>query len=229
MFNWDGSDLGKVNIIDSTIDGIKITMKIIKDPINDYLSIIIDEFKPLFGLKKIGSHICTFEGKKYIIFKDYEDSTTLSEYIKDLKRENLKTNYRELIKNDELFYQIKKIYIFRLIMGICNNKDLNILLIYNNNGLLPISINESKIDFNKDHIHTGNTLSNVVLKNWFDSRWYNVFNLYKELFTENSLIRMERQFTNIIDRINPQSKYIINPIMIKMEKIFKESEFIQMG
>lgn len=80
------------------------------------LPCILDEFKPLFNLNKIGTHWCKIGTRIYILYQT-KNATNLEIEVEPKLRDILKEDKNFLVNHD-LIDEIKRIYAFREIFGI---------------------------------------------------------------------------------------------------------------
>ena len=217
---WDGSFIGEIDkyvrkilyVKKNVIIILKHKIKIILTSYKNNISLIADELKPLFGLSKIGRHLCIYKKKKYIISLIKKNIKTPFEPrpIKEFYNDSPSKIYK-----DNLKLSIKKCFHFRYILGLTLNTLNSLQLNELNNGIVIItSSKESKI-FYADGNSNKNSLPDLLIKNWFGD-WGEVSNLTKRLFVDKNLITLRFEIENIISRIDPEylwwSSYIIRTI-----------------
>ena len=222
---WDGSDIGHIDLLiigvtsfrDKLIyhffDGSMGFITLYKDKI----CIIADELKILFGLEKIGRHVCMYKNIKYILHrKIYE------EYI-------LKESPHMYNLDD-----IKKIYIYRWVLGLVSNFDSTLLLrkYYNgsissgnnnNNGsIIRITSSGSENTYNyMKHTKYGSDIGNGVIKRWFGTRDKYV-EYCDNFFNNKSFLQMKNEITSIISRIDETHNLWIFSMCIRLSRYLKK-------
>lgn len=179
VLEWNGTDIGeicydakikKITLIKYDDDGelIRVYIKPV-DPVEKYKSVIADELKPMFGLMKIGTHICNIKGQMYILYRNYPDGKLLNKYPKG--------DIDELLR-----YNIQKCFIFKIIMGFCMNLESTVLIVPCEDLLLATTVKDYKINYSNVNNHFGSTLPRTILDKWFDGNWKNVYRMVKTMF-----------------------------------------------
>lgn len=201
-FAWDGSDIGNIdeNIYDCrgseddhvlTLWGInergepKLTqVKILK--YKNEIPIIIDECKPLFGLKKVGKHKATLKGHTIILVR-YQGDVSLRRYLKDMG----------IIKPEKagvyFISEIRKLFIFKWFMCL-NNNYVNTIEVRTGTAMNhPISCRENY--FNYDASDPATRIPKSMVKMWFDNDEELVESMIKEFILDKdiSVLRFEIQ------------------------------------
>lgn len=166
---WDGSDLGRYSktIIKSSGEKDLTTISLpgyaeISGTLKKWKSsfpIIADELKPLFGLMKLGTHIITIEGKKYILAK-YGGP-------RDIVVSTLEMSH-PLRSVEFIRTQVQEIFGFREILGINTSFDSHILLRdeAGNGVYYPISFCECSTSVGKEK----KCIPETAYKRWFDEK-----------------------------------------------------------
>lgn len=222
-FKWDGSYLGvisDVNIIrkyamgnrdywDITIDNYRTVCMIKKR--KDCTPCILDEFKSLFGLTKIGTHYVKY-GIKIIILSQCrltaEGTVAYEHTLAELKG--------KVDISTELLFKIRAIYVFRDLFKVSKTNETHIILrIPLESGLrsYPVSFNEGSIKLEKiDNFSTPSTISDVCHKKWFRDEIYGkIYNINELLIpmckaftgdTSLMIMKLKEQMVDICERIS---------------------------
>ena len=216
VLNWDGSCIGEIQL-DKKITKIKLInfdddgeiLKVYIRPFNledKYRSIIADELKVLFGIIKIGTHKCTINGNKYIIYKYHESATKLPDYEKNLNE----------IIGETLLYNIRKCFVFKIILGFCLNLEKTILIIpIDEQVTLATTIKDFKTDYRNIETYNGSTISKKIISKWFDGDWKIIFKIVQSTFysheykvKEENIDEDEINYNKLFDKIDEIIKRI---------------------
>ena len=220
LYKWDGSYLGQYtkSVIDwkletkrskycqLNIDG-EVTICEIKS-VKSHIPCVVDEIKPYFGLKKLGTH-------------DLHIGKTLYQIIKATLPSlgGLQEDYRldEIVKihggaqnlPEELISQVRKIYIFRNILGISQSFDRSIRIRLEDNVMIPISFTENKMepDINKP-------ISKVAIKKWFDGNDMIIPDILFEMLSIDDVNEIEYTIPIIRSEIDKVIKRIDRNLVI---------------
>ncbi len=202
MLKWDGSDLTKfLNMKDVYWEEAIYKNLIIwriyhnnKEELcyvrssSSSLSCLIDEFKPIFNIEKIGTHWFKYKSKKLILLKPNVRGGKIIQEI----------SLHEIHTYDEKFkILVKRVLLFREIMGISRSNEKGIICRVNNRSVKPLSFYEPNMYPNKNT----KVLSNKILNEWFEG---DLEKSLKEFFS----IRYSKDITTYIFKLR-----------IKMEKI----------
>lgn len=175
MFKWDGSDLTEFlkrkdvrveeGIYEKLIlwrfywneDGKRTSQLCIVRSCQNILPCLIDEIKPVFNIEKLGTHWTRYKSRRLLLIKPHLSDDVL---IEDLPL-NIIVN---ATSNVFIKSEVRKIFLFKEIMGATRSSEKSIVL--RNNGILikPISWYEPGMKPVKD----AKVISNSVLKKWFD-------------------------------------------------------------
>ena len=241
---WDGCYLGKYEnniilakekhkncyffIIRLEIDNEKYIIPCRYIKTKDKFANIVDELKPIFGLKKIGSHSLIISNKLYIIYKNDYKITNDQYYIysyKSLSKFSRKDPIRTKLANN-----IKKIIIFRELLAIKYYYiETSILIDDKNMSIYSINENESNANYESS---SRSIITNKIAIDWFLD---NDIALYVKYITNNfksnssecedvniTIIRLKHQIEDTIERIDKQflwySSYIINRCLNYLNK-----------
>lgn len=199
--NWDGSDIGAIDenishyrkweddhIITLWYTNAKGEKRLANAKILRYkneVPIIIDECKPLFGLKKIGKHKATLMAHKVILVK-FQGDISLKKYLNDMLWTPKKTSvyFKE---------EIRKVFAFRHIMCL-NNNFSNTIEVRTGGGInYPISCRENT--FNYESGDPATRIPKTVVKEWFNDSEDLVEEVLEKMVTgkDVSMLRIEIQ------------------------------------
>ena len=188
---------------------------------------IIDEIKPLFKLRKLGTNWAFKNQTKYVLINPYKIESDGFQQLKDyptLSKLKLQSN-----QNQDTIKSIQKIYAFRLALGIKNhNKQMISLKSGNNNPrqfyLICFNARSFEKSLNKNvlnksifekYFHSNNNSDSVdpgmIIKKILDIKSDN--ELPKKMFHLRNIIR------NIINRIDPDSILILETMMFRLTRI----------
>lgn len=233
VLNWDGSNLG-----DLTKNFISITLPEEKDAVcvlcikieNEYINcnaweysgdipLIIDEIKPLFGLKKIGRHRCEIDGEKLLISK-------------------IEVPDEKLLPPDKMDYSVKELnsirraIIFRSIFGLKSQTNV----FWYRPGIAVISNNEQRLCFNSENRMI---VSEINLKRYFKSDKdfldYSTYAMLcnskskKKFKTNNDKLKMiavilKINIASVVRRINDDYSYIGNEALKVLNNVISNLE-----
>jgi len=228
---WDGSNLGKFSkeIIVSrnecgavsvkycilNIQGVKIACSIRKYKGGDHGTkalAIIDELKPLFGVKKIGSHIITIGESLYIIYKaSFDDQEkikvdkmlTAKQAVKIYNPlEEIQNNLNQEENREAVLLEIRRIFLFKDILGMKTS-------------LTNILMRDSyPIDQKSDPVLRDNcggdclsTLSDSLRKDWFHK--VDITDLFLEMIAGRSLTDLIKDVNAVINRVDVREDNLI--------------------
>jgi len=201
QLKWDGSDIGAIdeNIYDCKqfdndhvltlwYQNSKGEFKLSQVKILKYkneIPIIIDECKPLFGLKKVGKHKAILKDNPIILVR-YQGDVSLSRYFKDMG-----ITYKKA--GEPFIHELRKIFIFRWFMCLVNNFE-NIIEVRTGTAMNhPISYKENS--FNYDSTSFSTRIPKTIIKKWFNNDELLVDTMITEFIKEKdiSILRFEIQ------------------------------------
>lgn len=200
-FTWDGSDIG---FIDPYIRKWKPykgqTLLFLHGGFKAYanrldeksgsISLIADELKPLFGLKKLGRHKCLIGDNPAIITKiEGQESIFTTE-----KGEN----------NPKLIPYVQKCYVYRWALGLSSNVDSSLWIRSYTSGVsIVTSYLEIKYMYpeEKDKKQISR-IPDVAVKKWFGNDWSKTVEIVENMFDEKSLAKVRLEVDSIIRRID---------------------------
>lgn len=265
-FPWDGSDIGE---IDEHVKKSKNKDKCIKVkfscgikvflmPFKNLIPIIADEIKPLFGIVKIGRHICTFLNKKFImskktkpIFKNkpikspvsvktnFSSDNTTSGHSMSLRSSsssrsnNDSDDFMSVLTSDSTIVpqriilaieksnkiSIKKVFIFRYLMGLTPNNLNSLCYVTYSNINFITSLNDRTINYNNV-----NDLPNKTVKDFFKSI-EEVYDLKNELYGRINLISLKFKLQDIIMKFDNNLLWWAESIIQKIYETAYEPEY----
>jgi hypothetical protein len=207
-FTWDGSDIGSID--DIIFDCAKVDddhlltlwsltkknqYKLIRAKILKYkneVPIIIDECKPLFGLKKVGKHKASLNGTK-IILVNYKGDVSLKRYFSQM-----------MIKPEKagIFFkkEIQKLFIFRWVMCLNNNFENTIEVRTGEAINYPISCRENTFNYNPADDAT--RIPKNVIKNWFNNSDVLVDTCIHEFIKDKDVSMLRFEIQKIIQKFD---------------------------
>lgn len=214
---WDGSDLGEISSFITEYEQhpdkvlyIYISTNMCSVPARCYrdygiLPIILDELKPLFGIPKIGHHRANINGKPVLLSR-VSSGGMLS--LKQILGE----------KNSEPWFieQVRKVYVFRWIMGMVSNFDSSIGIIVSHNNCLSVtSYKDTKIEPSK--MKKTNSIPQTAIKKWFDGSWNNVSLTLSQMLIylyndEDSLGKLNMDICSTIYKFDKKQTVLANII-----------------
>jgi hypothetical protein len=196
LFKWDGSDIGDISdsiiwnnnefliLADRSYVGVS--------SYTNMVSIICDELKPLFGINKVGRHLCSYRGEKVIIHRILDD-TNIEEFLGKCPIE-----------------EIQDAFTCRWLLGIvrCNKKTV-LIRTYKSGLTRAIPFMEGKIDYERDL-----SLPKIVLNKWYGKEnsdltfeksccrlvsKYNAYNLREEII--KIVLRLDKNYLVWVSKI----------------------------
>lgn len=209
-FVWDGSCLG--NIIKSNILNVwdfPHKQKLYHLKINGHECIclgrdgksthqcICDELKPLFSIRKVGTHWAK-HGTKIMIF--WRVRTNMFNYVQD----ELRLNELGPILNQDFIKQVQRIFIFRDIANVSTNFENTIVVRTHKISFMvpyPISYKETTINTEKE-----NSIPNTILKKWFIG--VSMSDIAKDIFK----ITDGKQIASLISKLRGKIQNVINRV-----------------
>lgn len=212
-FIWDGSYLGQFpssiivcerNVHDLKYFHLKLGsfyhFCIAKTTTSDY-PCLFDELKPLFGLSKLGTHTIHIENKYYLLMRpsvkgivcvyDHKLSDVL-EYI----------DYTNPL-NSSFINQMRRIFLFRDIVGLTVSNDSSIRLRYVGKGYVPMSFKETKTCILQER----SILPITILEKWFNNMKITdvarqIMGIYESTDLSEYLFHFRNDVERIIKRVN---------------------------
>lgn len=159
------------------------------------VQLIINEIKPLFGIKKLKRYKCTIGTKKYIATETClkEDTLKNCNYISETDLKN-----------------IRYAYVFRYLVGITKNYDSSIYYIKKKfSSYVETAINYETSD-----------ISRICLKKWFSDDWrtiYRIIRTIKNSYTD--LMTLKFKIDEIINSVDNSYIWLSTKIIERMEEI----------
>lgn len=214
---WDGSDLGEISSCISEYEQHSDKVLYIYISTNtsivparcyrDYgiLPIILDELKPLFGIPKIGRHRATIDGRPVLLSR-VSSGGMLS--LKQIPEEKSTESW--------IIEQVRKVYVFRWIMGMISNFDSSIgVIVTHNNCLSVTSYKDTKIEPSK--MKKTNSIPQTAIKKWFGGSWDNVNTTLSQMITylyndEDSLGKLNMDVCSTIYKFDKSLTVLANII-----------------
>lgn len=217
--NWNGSFLGVIqeeDVIIRITEGstkyiqFRYNKKIYTARIKKLLSsapVLIDEYKSIFGLPKIGTHRIQIGNKYHILFRVKMTSTG------DIQEE-YGLDKCPIDRYTSLFHQqIQNIYAFREIVGVTSSFDSSIKIRTMGIGYFPYSYKEP----NFTATFQSSVISNTILERWFqDISMQEAIRKLLNIEAYESLpdvIHMLRsKLENVTMRVDPDYVWVVDSI-----------------
>jgi len=207
---WDGSDIGAIDnyiyqcqkleddhILTLITLNSKGVVKFVHAKILRYkneVPFIIDECKPLFGIKKVGKHKATLKDVKVVLVR-FQGDVSIKKYFKDTGLDPTKSG-------SHFKQELRKLFAFRWLMCLnCNYE--NTVEVRTGTGINhPISCRENT--FNYDSSSLATRIPKTIIKTWFDEDDALADETITELVKDKdpSILRFEIQ--KIISRFDKQ-------------------------
>lgn len=164
-FSWDGSHLGSFTsdivhwIVDYgelhycclTVDGVSV-VSLIKQS-KDRFPAIVDELKPIFGLRKLGTHTINLAGKLHLL--------TYCRLVNGQPLDEPKlSNVESTAKYKD---QVQDIFAFREILGLNSSFESSIRLRDDGQEIYPVSFREASSIVEKEKT----ALPGTIISKWF--------------------------------------------------------------
>ena len=207
-FKWDGSEVGEIStFVLSQTRTLKHLILHLKDGSRTYITknygtipLICDELKTIFKLDKIGRHTCNFYGKSCIIHRILGEEYSLSDTVLNPPVD-----------------EIKRVIIFRWVMGLSQNYESSILIRKFKTGIChATSYIESKYNY-MSSLGNGSGLNKQMLIRWFGStEQFKVF--IEELFGDATYSELYDHIRKIILRIDAKHGLWITSIMSRISQ-----------
>jgi len=227
--NWDGSNIGAIDehLFDvhkkdddhiltiwslNKKGGPKLCqVKILKYK-ND-VPLIIDECKPLFGIRKIGKHKATLK-EHLIILIQYQEDIPIKRYLLEMGLSPEKTGVH-------FIEEIRKLFVFRWFLCLNNNFE-NTVEVRTGSGMnYPISCRENT--FNYDSCSAATRIPKTVIKTWFNDDEDLVEDYISDFIRDKDISVLRFSIQKIIMRFDKQLISWNNAIFEKMLSAKKES------
>lgn len=209
-FTWDGSDIGPIDgciyscqkseddhILHIWTKNQKGQAKLIPVKILKYkneIPIIIDECKPLFGLKKVGKHKAMIKAVPIVIIK-YQGDVSLKRYLNDMLLVPEKTG-------KFFIEEIRKVFIFRWLMCLNNNWE-NTIEVRTGGGInYPISCRENT--FNYDSTSLSTRIPKTIINTWFNGKDEIIDSTIESLLKDKDLSVLRFEIQKIINKFDKQ-------------------------
>lgn len=179
------------------------------------LTVIIDEIKPIFGLNKLGTLWFKYGGHFYILMKVdiYPESHEI------VTRKNLK-KFKIKSLDQKLLHEVRKIFIFKEILGINSNTEKNILILNNDDIQIAVSNNECSIKKGENE----SCLSDTICQKWFKDLDTNIFiqemvKVHHPDRVSSKSFKIYEKIVNVIERID--RKLITFADLVKLRLLTK--------
>jgi hypothetical protein len=224
---WNGSHLGEINtkqiLNEYYFKNVRHWKLLFDNKIyycmvevfKDNNRILIDELKPIFGLRKLGTHKLKFNNETYIIIKlPTIDVSTFKLVLHPTYLNNVESD-----KMDDIFRKlVQKVYAFRYLMGIKRNGEADVIIMAENNNIYPVSFLEPTIATDDSRI------SNSVHENWFGRDNETICEAIKQMTNfdgreETLHIKVEeyrKKIEAVINRIDKNLIWNVNFIVQKL-------------
>lgn len=231
MFKWDGSNISdflnrkdvfweeaiyKKYIIWRIYYGDQTELCYIRAS-NSYLPCLIDEFKPIFGLEKIGTRWCKYKGRYLILLKPNVQNDTI---IKEISL------YDVYIEDEYFREMVRRIFLFREMLGITRSNEKSIICRDTPLMIKPISF----YDPNMIPIKNGKVLSNNILNSWFDGSLDESIKDFLHIENRNDItgliFKLRTKMEEIVNRIDkkyiPYIDQIVSRIQSRLQHILNK-------
>lgn len=227
MFNWDGSQIFLENmILEEGIYNKTIYWRIhyiyekeqkeeiceVKKSSNKSIPCLIDEIKPIFDLKKIGTHWTKYKGKYLILLKvDLDENRSIKYHLSlDLYKYNQKIEK-----------EIQKIFAFRDMLGMSRSYEKSIILKDINSKKLKYMVPVSFYEPNMTPSNDGKIIPNSVLEKWFhdttiDDVIKKMLKIDKPEDIGSGLLKLRQNLENIVERCDRDSIMFVDEILTKI-------------
>lgn len=172
-----------------------------------YLPCIIDEFKTMFHIEKIGTHYTKYKGKCLILLKpNIQNGKIIQEISLD-----------QVEVKDKLFIEeVRKIFLFRELIGITRSTEKSIICRVIN-GVKPISFYEPNMKPNKN----GKILSNKNLNKWFNGSLDNYLIKFLKIKDKHCITKvifnLRIEMEKIVNRIDKKAIGYIDQILSRIQ------------
>jgi hypothetical protein len=209
-FTWDGTDIGPIDksiysCVKSEDDHILyiwtrnqkgehklIPVKILKYK-ND-IPIIIDECKPLFGIKKVGKHKATLKSFPVILIR-YQGDISLKRYLSDTMMTPDKTG-------KYFIEEIRKVFAFRWLLCLNNNFE-NTIEVRTGAGInYPISCRENTFNYDSSSVST--RIPKTIIHTWFENKEELLDKTISSLVKDKDLSVLRFEIQKIIKKFDKQ-------------------------
>jgi hypothetical protein len=231
MLEWDGTEITKLlskakireavyhKTIYWTITWKKVKKKtkksrrireycIVKNLNHGLIPCLIDEIKPIFGLKKIGTHWAKYDGKNLLFLKVVNDSK--GHILSDLTLD--KYGFHTKLKEE-----VCKIFAFRELLGMSKSFESSIIVRLVGNFVNVISF----YDPNMSPSQSASVVPNTVLEKWFtetslDLEVQNLvgINCLEQLAEKLFYWRIE--LLNVVKKCDPESILFVDEILSRI-------------
>lgn len=214
---WDGSDLGDItkhiisyeNERTDIIGSINIKEKIIKFRIYQYendIPLIVDELKKVFGITKNGRHKAIIAGQNVILCRSFlvdKDSRYKSGEINLLE---VKETLGKHFFKEHLVKDIKKCFVFRLILGLTKTTEESVSITFRPTGLLTAgTCRETKIITPYEDKKTDQArIYKSVMKEWFNNSYDEVNKILSEMIDERSVNQLRIEMIDIARKFDKE-------------------------
>lgn len=209
-FTWDGSDIGPIDgciyscqksdhdhILHLWTKNPKGQPKLIPVKILKYkneIPIIIDECKPLFGLKKVGKHKAMIKDIQVVIVR-YQGDISLKRYLNDMLLTPEKTG-------KYFIEEIRKVFVFRWLMCLNNNWE-NTIEVRTGSGInYPISCRENTFNYDASSLST--RIPKTIMNIWFDGSEDMIDIITQSFLKDKDLSVLRFEIQKIINKFDKQ-------------------------
>src|SRR4030067_1341879 len=226
-FTWNGSYLGRIgnhNILEQVnYAGVKywririlghIKICIVRSIVN-LTPCVTDELKEIFSLPKLGTNHVVYHTKMYLLMKARLDQR--GRIIEEITIDKVDPN-----KNKDFVERVQEVFVFREILGLIMSREKSVTVRWSDKSYIPpypISFYESEMRPNEDNP----VISLAVEKNWFgDVGFDDVLRKMLRIKTNEDVSEkisfLRSRITSVIERIDRDMIWLINPIMAKITR-----------
>lgn len=155
---WDGSDVGEVSThVVHVIDGSTTKLLVFDNGISAFITkflgticLIADELKPIFGLEKIGRHVCKYNGENAMLHRTIGTEHRISDVESQVPLED-----------------VRRSIFFRWVLGLTLNRESSLLRREYKSGVVRVtSYNEPNYNY-MSLSPQGSVVTKKMLKKWF--------------------------------------------------------------
>jgi len=176
----------------------------------DRFPCLADELKPIFGLRKLGSHTITVGSIRYAILRAWQRG---NQVLQELTLAEIMERY-DCSRNPLLAVQIQEVLVFREILALSSTYESSIHLRTENGIYYPVSFRETSTNLEQDQT----VLSRALIERWFPD--YDVSRATRRLLRVSPneelaavLLRYRGLVEAVIRRINPDYLWCV-PFML---------------
>lgn len=231
MLEWNGSEITELLKKAKIVEGVyhktvywKITWKsrnkttrkirkiseycVVRNLNHGLRSCLIDEIKPLFNLKKIGTHWAHYGSKKLLFLRVALDKH--QRIIYDLTLD--KTEWKPQLESE-----VRKIFAFRELLGMSKSYESSIIV-----RIKKVSVDViSFYDPNMEPSYIDNVIPKTVQEKWFktvtmDQEIQNLVGIYSLEKLGEKLFQWRLKLTQVFQRCDPEAILFLDEILSRI-------------